>query len=121
MQILSPYMQNSDERGCFMGITRDQWAEVNFIETVANQVRGNHYHKQTRELFFIVAGEVEIVVENTLSGERHEFCARKGDMFVVEPYELHTFRTRTDAQWINMLSQALDPHTPDFHRLETAN
>lgn len=121
MQFLSPYVRNSDERGSFLGITRDQWAEVNFIETAANQVRGNHYHKQTRELFFIVAGEVEVVADNVLSGERHEFCAKKGDIFVVEPYELHTFRTRTDAQWINMLSVPLDFNNPDFYRPEESS
>jgi len=116
MQFLSPYMQNSDERGSFLGITRDKWAEVNFIETVANQVRGNHYHKQTRELFFIVTGEIEVIVDNVLSGEHYEFCVRKGDMFIVDPYEMHTFRTRTDAQWINMLSVPLDLKNPDFYR-----
>ena len=120
MKTLSPYCRNSDQRGYFLGITRDRWAEVNFIETSANQVRGNHYHKQTLELFFIVAGEVEVEVVNLLCGERHRFTARKGDIFIIEPYELHTFRTHTKAQWINMLSEALDSDTPDFYRLETA-
>lgn len=116
MQFLSPYVQNSDGRGRFLGITREQWAEVNFIETVANQIRGNHYHKHTRELFFIIDGQIEIVIENILSGERNEFCAQKGDIFVIEPYELHTFQTRTNAQWINMLSIPLDISNPDFYR-----
>ena len=117
MQKLSPYMRMLDGRGGFWGITQEGWAEVNFIETAAQQVRGNHYHKETRELFFIVSGEIEVVIEDLRSGRRLEMSVGKGDVFIIEPYELHTFRTRTDAQWINMLSKPVDRRDPDFHHL----
>ena len=118
MQILAPYLSKPDERGEFLGITRESWAEVNFIETRANQVRGNHYHKETRELFFIISGEIEVVIDDLKSGKHLELSFGKGDVFIIEPYELHTFRTVTDAQWINMLSQAMDTQHPDLHRVD---
>lgn len=117
MQKLSPYIASVDERGGFWGITQDQWAEVNLIETKAHHVRGNHYHKETRELFFIVSGEIDVVIDDLRSGKHAEISVHKGDVFIIEPYELHTFRTKTDAQWINMLSKPLDQQSPDFHRL----
>lgn len=117
MQILAPYLSKPDERGGFLGITQESWAEVNFIETRANQVRGNHYHKETRELFFVISGEIEVVIDDLNSGEHLELSFRKGDVFIIEPYEVHTFRTVTDAQWINMLSRAIDPQRPDFHQV----
>ena len=117
MQKLSPYITRLDERGGFLGITQESWAEVNFIETGAQQVRGNHYHKETRELFFIVSGEIEVVIDNLNTGEHLELSFSKGDVFIIEPYELHTFRTRTAAQWINMLSKPMDPQDPDFHQI----
>ena len=117
MQKLSPYFTRLDERGGFLGITQEPWAEVNFIETRANQVRGNHYHKETRELFFIVSGEIEVAIDDLNSGEHAEFSFSKGDIFIIEPYEVHTFRTVTDAQWINMLSIPMDPENPDFHQI----
>ncbi|MCA1614344.1 MAG: cupin domain-containing protein [Acidobacteria bacterium] len=116
MQRLSPYTTRIDERGGFWGITQESWAEVNFIETAAQQVRGNHYHKETRELFFIISGEIEIVIDDLVSGAHSEMSVGKGDVFIIEPYELHTFRTKTDAQWINMLSKPLDEQNPDFHQ-----
>jgi dTDP-4-dehydrorhamnose 3,5-epimerase-like enzyme len=119
MEQRSPYMQRLDERGGFWGITQDGWAEVNFIETAAHQVRGNHYHKETRELFFIVSGEIDIVIDDLISGKHSELSVSKGDVFIIEPYELHTFHTRTDSQWINMLSRPVDPETPDFHQVAT--
>jgi len=118
MQKLSPYIMKVDERGGFWGITQEAWAEANFVETAAQQVRGNHYHKQTRELFFIICGKIKIVVDNLHSGEHMEFYATKGDVFIIEPYELHTFYTQEDSQWINMLSKRLDAKAPDFHRVE---
>ena len=116
MRKLSPYLRMQDERGGFWGITQELWAEANFIETEAGQVRGNHYHKETRELFFIISGEIDIVVEGLRSGERTEMSVTKGDIFIIEPYELHTFHTKTDARWINMLSKPHDPENPDFHQ-----
>ena len=116
MQKLSPYVKRVDDRGGFCGITQERWAEVNFVETAAGQVRGNHYHKETRELFFIISGEIEIIVTDLRSGERTEMSVTKGDIFIIEPYELHTFRTKTDAQWLNMLSKPHDPQDPDFHQ-----
>lgn len=118
MEILKSYFSKSDERGGFIGITQERWAEVNFIETSANQVRGNHYHKETRELFFIISGDIEVTIKNLRSGEQTEQSFTKGDIFIIEPYELHTFRTRTDAQWINMLSRAMDQNNPDFHHAD---
>ncbi|MFB2981693.1 hypothetical protein [Microseira sp. BLCC-F43] len=53
MKKLSPYMRKADARGGFWGITRESWAEINFVETAGNQVRGKYYHKETYELFFI--------------------------------------------------------------------
>jgi dTDP-4-dehydrorhamnose 3,5-epimerase-like enzyme len=117
MQKLSPYFTKQDERGGFLGITQEGWAEVNFIETAANQVRGNHYHRETRELFFIVSGEIEVVIDDLNSGKHLELSFRKGDIFIIEPYEVHTFRTSTDAQWINMLSKPMDQQNPDFHQV----
>jgi dTDP-4-dehydrorhamnose 3,5-epimerase-like enzyme len=116
MERRAPYEAHSDARGTFRGLTREAWAEVNFIETGAGQVRGNHFHAETRELFFIVRGEVRVEVEHLGTGDRTEFTARAGDIFVIEPMELHVFRTLTDAQWINMLSRPMDPDRPDLHR-----
>lgn len=116
MRRYRPAELHHDARGWFWGITRENWAEVNYIETAANQVRGNHYHRHTRELFFIISGEVEVTVEHLETGDRHELHLEKGDLLLVEPFEVHTFRTATAAAWLNMLSEALDPESPDFHR-----
>ena len=79
------------------------------------QMRGGHYHKHTRELFYILSGEIEIIIEELGSGEKEQFTAKPGDIFVIEPMHVHTFRSLSDASWLNMLNPALDPDDMDFH------
>lgn len=116
MTRLQPYQRTEDARGQFVGLTRERWAEVNLVTTRAGEVRGNHYHASTREMFCILSGRVSIDVEDVRTGVKASFEANPGDLFVIEPYELHTFRTHADSSWLNLLSQALDPARPDFHR-----
>jgi dTDP-4-dehydrorhamnose 3,5-epimerase-like enzyme len=117
MEMLNLYVIHSDHRGVFNGITNKYtWAEINFIETKAGVERGGHYHKSTKELFYILDGRIEVKVRHLVSGEEHQFIAEKNSVFIVDPYELHTFKTLTEARWINMLSHKLDPEKPDIHR-----
>ncbi|MGO9566324.1 MAG: cupin domain-containing protein [Desulfomonilaceae bacterium] len=118
MQKLLPYTIKSDDRGVFLGITQDAWAEVNYVKTTAGQTRGNHYHKHIRELFFIISGEIRIVVQDLNSGETTTFTSRGGEILIIEPNELHSFHTITESQWINALSSPLDDKSPDIHRPE---
>jgi len=116
MRKIAPYVFHEDSRGSFRGLTQQGWAEVNFVQTHPGQIRGGHYHRHTTELFFIISGDVEITIRHVMTNESKTFMARPGDLFLVEPLEIHTFRTRTVAQWINMLSEAFDAEQPDLHR-----
>lgn len=118
MRKFRPSELHADARGTFSAITRENWAEINYIRTLAGQVRGNHFHRHTRELFFIISGRIEVTIESYKTHERSVFELIKGDLLLVEPFEIHTFRTTTDAEWLNMLSEALDLENPDFHRPE---
>jgi dTDP-4-dehydrorhamnose 3,5-epimerase-like enzyme len=117
MQVFEPYMMQTDSRGLVCGITRQEWVrEVNYIETVAGEVRGNHYHRETIEMFFIIEGAVRVTARHLHSGHTEERVFSKGDIFLIEPYELHTFRVMEDAKWINMLSKPMAGTTPDLHQ-----
>lgn len=115
MKLLTPYMTKGDSRGTFTGIINTGvWEEINIITTEAECVRGGHYHKSTVELFYILSGEIEVEVSN-------DFCAtethlvRAGSIFLVEPYEVHTFRCLTACTWINVLSKKMDESSMDFY------
>ena len=44
-------------------INEGEWKELNFFSTKAGQVRGDHYHKNTDELFIILEGEIKIKLQ----------------------------------------------------------
>jgi len=119
MQFLKSYFSFEDDRGGILGVIRGQaWKEVNFIESKKDTVRGMHYHKKTRECFFIIKGKIRVTVEDLRSGQKNEFTASEKDIFIVDPFEIHTFKILEDSRWINMLSEPLEEgETKDIYRL----
>lgn len=118
MRILEPYKRFEDGRGVFLGILNSgRWEEMNYIETRAGQVRGGHFHKETREIFFIIDGEIDIETWDVRgTGPAKSRRVSKGAIVIVDPYEVHTFSCRTDCRWINVLSRRMDEPIYDIHR-----
>jgi len=114
MQRIVAYMSHEDQRGLIRGITQDCWHEINYVETSADGIRGGHYHRETRELFYILDGMVNIVVRNVQTGEETNFSASAGDIILIEPYEHHTFTAHVATRWLNMLSKPHNPQQPDL-------
>jgi mannose-6-phosphate isomerase-like protein (cupin superfamily) len=116
MKRFQSYKQLQDERGKFRGIINTgNWGEINYIETLCGKVRGGHYHKQLLELFYILEGEIEIEIKDLDGNLQETFIASPGWIFLVEPYEIHTFTSLTDSKWINILSQPLAEQEPDIY------
>jgi len=119
MEFIDMYVIHEDARGIFRGITHKYtWGEINYIETKAGILRGNHYHKFTKELFYILEGRIQIDVVNLVTDARHSFEAKPTDIFIIDPYEVHTFTTLEESKWLNMLSHNLDDEAPDIYRHE---
>lgn len=83
-------------------------------------MRGGHYHKVTVELFYILSGEIEVEVSKEGSA-REVHLVRDGSIFLIEPYELHTFRCLTTCAWINVLSKKMDESALDFFAMNDNN
>ena len=120
INFLQHYKTFEDSRGFFKGIINTKsWQEINYFSTVRNQIRGNHYHKFTDELFFILEGEIRIMIrevldDGTLDDEIKEFHAKKGDVFVIEKMTYHYFEIVKDSTWINALTLKMNNENPDI-------
>lgn len=118
MKRVEPYCVREDARGKLVGLMNEgKWEEFNYLETKAGEVRGNHYHKNTTELFFILDGEIRVELVKP-GGSVNTQLVRRGDILLVEPGEMHTFHCVTDACWINALSQRFDDLNPDIYRYD---
>lgn len=112
-----PYFKFSDDRGKIIGISQGiAWKEINFFESDKGCVRGNHYHKETVEGFYVIDGEIEVCLEDQKSGEKKNFTARKGDIFRINPYIVHAFTVKTDSKWINLLSKEMVSMEKDIYK-----
>lgn len=121
IKILNRYTVHEDPRGRLEGLINfGEWREINMISSKPHVKRGNHYHKETLELFIILDGELEVVCQKVadgkVSGNVQRFDFKSGDVFVIEPFTNHIFTTKTEARWMNALSKPLDQKNPDFHR-----
>ena len=114
------YIIKSDSRGIMKGLINEgNWKELNFFSTKAGQVRGNHYHKKTDELFIILKGKIEIEwTEVDINGnnifEIQKEYVKEGDVFVIKRKTRHTFIIIENTEWINGLSQKIDEKNPDI-------
>lgn len=112
-----PYFLKKDLRGLIYGITNNKtWKEINYLESMGNMVRGGHYHKKTHEGFYIISGKIKVTIKNLKTKNQEEFVVQKGDIFIINPYELHTFKMLKKSSWINMLTVPINPQKPDIHQ-----
>ena len=124
IEFLESYFSHKDDRGSIVGITNEfNIEEINLIQSKAGSVRGHHYHKKSHELFFIIEGEIEIVVQRIskdgILGEQDKFVVKENDIFFIKPYIVHTFNIIKDSKWLNALSLRHDSNNPDFYREDT--
>lgn len=120
MDLVKPIYLFSDSRGIIKTIFHDgQWKEANYIETREGIVRGGHYHRLTREMVYIIEGEVKVDIKDINVGLCKYYNLCSGDMIVIEPYELHTFRTLKDSKWLNFLTIPFNHEQPDTYREPT--
>ncbi len=118
IEFCKPYFSHKDDRGEISGIIqKGEWMEVNIIRSKKNTVRGGHYHKHTHELFIILSGEIEVMLQ-----DKFESCrvlsgtVKKGDVFIINPYVWHTFNIKKNSTWINMLDKPINAVDKDMYR-----
>lgn len=90
IEILKPDFIFEDGRGCLAQLTHKPYAQVNAVFTKKGAVRGNfHYHKTTKEVFFVISGEIKVSLYLDDRSEEHIF--KNGDMFLIPENVRHRF------------------------------
>ena len=97
-----------DERGEITQLVHDNWKQVNYITTRAGVKRGDHYHKNNEEAFFIISGELELDLEDINSGEAETHIIKTGDFFVIRRNLNHGFKFLKDTDLISMYSNGVE-------------
>ena len=89
-----------DYRGHLTQLVHDGFEQVNVLFSKQNSKRGNHYHKISREAFYIIDGSVNVTFEKNGETEKIEF--NKGDFFLIEPFVNHSMFFPSDCLMVQM-------------------
>ena len=114
MKIHDAEYRVQDERGVFLQLITGEWRQVNVLQIRKGHRRGGHYHKHTRETFYLVAGTVQLDLVDLESGQKDSYRFTTGDCFSIEPFEVHTITALEDALMVAALTRKFSPDFPDL-------
>lgn len=107
IEILSPDFTFTDDRGTLTQIVHGGFSQVNAVFTKAGKIRGNfHYHKHTKELFFIISGKISFTAK--YNGVTEEYTFTDGDMFMVNENVRHTFSFIEDTYLVGLYTEPVE-------------
>ena len=95
IEILKPDFVFEDERGKLIQLVHGGYSQFNIVLSKSGMLRGKHYHKENNEVFFVIDGSFEFIASRENEIENYVF--RKGDMFLVRPYVIHSFKYLEDS------------------------
>jgi len=81
---------------------------IAFVELREGAVRGNHYHLVKHERFYVISGEVSLVVEERASGARESVLLQAGDLAEISTGVAHAFRTVVPGQAVEFSNARFD-------------
>ncbi len=107
VEIIKPDFIYEDERGLLAQLTHEPYGQINAVFTKKGAIRGNwHYHKTTKEAFFIVSGEVEVSLR--LDEQEEKYTFKTGDMFIIPENVRHTFNYTEDTYLVAMYTSCVE-------------
>ena len=83
--MLSPEYQHKNQKRNLFQLFTDDIKQVNFYEAKKGAILGNHYHKETKEYFYITRGTV--LLKTNQGKELAQRIVNKGEFFLVEPQQ----------------------------------
>lgn len=116
-ELHKPQVIRSDDRGDFIQVTQGEFRQLSVIALNKNAKRGRHYHKVTREAFYLYSGKVHVDNFNVNSHEKEVLTVEPHTYFVIEPNLYHTLTALEDSLLIVLPDKAFDPKDEDIYYL----
>lgn len=106
ISFVKPEFRHADDRGCLLQLVSQGWKQVNVIHSVKGSIRGGHYHKNNKELFYVVSGAFRLILDR--GEEQAEYSITKGMMFVIPEDVMHTFEYLEDTVIVACYSSGIN-------------
>ena len=107
-QLLKPDFYVSNEKGQLAQLCHEGWKQVNVLISPAGSCRGNHYHKDNLECFYVVSGQIKVVFTTIDGSESEEHVFDKGDMFCILPNIVHSLASVSDTVLVALYDKGVE-------------
>lgn len=105
-KLLTPDFTFEDDRGELVQLVHTGYEQVNMLVSRAGIVRGGHYHKHSREAFYVVSGSVALTFRKSERQEQRTFG--RGDFFQIYPYVVHSMFFPEDCVLIGLYDHCVE-------------
>ena len=106
VRVLDTDFEFADERGRLTQLVHEGFQQINVLTTKRGVTRGGHFHRISREAFFVISGSVEVTLRTAERTESAAFHA--GDFFAVEPWVSHSMFFPEDCVMVQMYDRPVE-------------
>ena len=112
--------QNTDDRGCFVEVTRSQGrGQFSYSTTKQGVTRGNHFHTRKAERFTVISGKAKIALRKIDTDETLEYLLDGNEPAYVDMPIWYTHNItnigKEDLLTLFWINEAYDPEDPDTY------
>lgn len=100
LKMLKPDFKFANDAGLLVQLVHEGWNQINVLVSKTGSNRGGHFHKVSKEVFYIVSGSVMLTLEQ--DNEKEQYNLKEGDMFLILPFQRHTFSFAEDTVMVSM-------------------
>ena len=108
IKFIKPDFNFQDDRGSLTQLVHNGWNQVNYITSVSGAFRGDHYHLQNKEAFFVISGGFKLKLRDMNTGESGEYDIKAGDFFIIFPNVIHSFDYTDDTTLISFYDKGVE-------------
>lgn len=117
------YNYAKDDRGSFEELYKSKkWGQISDNVAYPGIIKGGHYHKYKKEIFYTVIGKSEIIERNIYTNEilKYEVDGDNPQLVNMIPYYTHQIKNigDKDSHTIMWISEIYNPDTHDTYREE---
>lgn len=113
-QKIKPSFIRKDKRGIFVeAVNGSSWKSISFGNMKKGAIMGNHYHKKTLVLFFIISGKVRVDTISIKTKEKSSFEINKNEGYLFEPNCSHAINFLENSTFLMAKSLAYNAKDDD--------
>ena len=106
VRVLHTDFEFADDRGRLTQLVHEGFQQINVLTTKRGVTRGGHFHRISREAFYVISGCVEVTLRTEDRTESAAFHA--GDFFAVEPFVSHSMFFPEDCVMVQMYDRPVE-------------